>query len=170
MVKITLEGDAELKAALAKIQGKIPQEVSDVVVATAIEIERDAKWRIRNGPKTGTTYYRIYDEETGFTNIFAGDSEGYVASLKGRQNLSPTHQASAPGEAPAWDTGALAGSIRFDKVGNFTAEVSSKIKYAYWLEFGTLTMAARPFMRPAVEKARPKFLARMTTAIARVIQ
>jgi HK97 gp10 family phage protein len=55
-------------------------------------------------------------------------------------------------------------------VGNFTAEVSSKIKYAYWLEFGTLTMAARPFMRPAVEKARPKFLARMTTAIARVIQ
>lgn len=144
MVKITLEGDAELKAALAKIQGEIPQEVSNAVLATALEIQSDVKKRIQRGPASGRVYVKSSPKRT--------------------------HQASAPGQAPATDTGRLVNSVMFDQVDKVTAEVSSVVRYASWLEFGTFKMAARPAWRPAVEKARPKFLARMTTAIDRVLK
>ncbi len=57
------------------------------------------------------------------------------------------HQASAPGEPPASDTGALARSIKvkYDR-GAGTASVVAYAPYAYWLEFGTTKMAPRPFM------------------------
>lgn len=61
------------------------------------------------------------------------------------------HQASAPGEPPATDTGTLAGSIHVVP-GDRQAEVVASASYAAYLEFGTSKMAPRPYMRPAVDK------------------
>jgi HK97 gp10 family phage protein len=62
------------------------------------------------------------------------------------------HQASAPGEAPASDTGRLVQSIRVKhEPGSKRAIVVASTRYAVDLEFGTRHMAARPFLRPAVQ-------------------
>lgn len=68
-----------------------------------------------------------------------------------------THQASAPGESPAIDTGALINSISTHIEDRLTATVSETSEYAPHLEFGTTTMAPRPHMSPAFEHARNGF-------------
>lgn len=67
------------------------------------------------------------------------------------------HQASAPGEAPATDTGALAGSI-FAEPGseNLSAILVARMPYATHLEFGTRNMEPRPFMSRAAVFATQK--------------
>lgn len=71
------------------------------------------------------------------------------------------HQASAPGEAPAIDTGTLVNSIQVADYGRAGAMVSTNTEYADVLELGGRHVLARPFMRPAVEKIAPKFLGAM---------
>ena len=77
------------------------------------------------------------------------------------------HQASAPGQAPAIDTGALANSIYVATVSDNspppgadvtlpqpkrnTVNVGPSVWYGAVLEFGA-GMAPRPFMRPAVNR------------------
>ena len=67
------------------------------------------------------------------------------------------HQASAPGEAPATDTGNLAGSISVVPISPMTAEVQVTAEYAEVLELGGVHVEARPFLAPAVETVRPGF-------------
>ena len=68
------------------------------------------------------------------------------------------HVASAPGEPPNADTRHLDSNIetRLEK-SSFLPRVSveSNAEYSAALEYGTEKMAARPFMRPALEKNRP---------------
>lgn len=64
------------------------------------------------------------------------------------------HRASAPGDSPAVDTGRLRQSIGVQKVAQGHYRVGTNVQYAPLLEFGTRKMAARPFMRPALEKVR----------------
>lgn len=76
------------------------------------------------------------------------------------------HQASAPGEPPASDTGRLVKSIRtefdFDRL---VGRVIASTKYAALLETGTSRMAARPFMRPALANKRDAITARLNEAV-----
>ena len=65
------------------------------------------------------------------------------------------HQASAPGEAPASNTGDLARSIRVVKGEEKTWFVVARVPYASYLEFGTEYMEPRPFMTPAFVQALP---------------
>lgn len=69
---------------------------------------------------------------------------------------SVVHQASSAGEYPATDLGGLKDGINIDfgKAG-LSAFISSEAPYSTDLEFGTKNMAARPFMKPSLEKARP---------------
>lgn len=69
------------------------------------------------------------------------------------------HQASAPGEAPATDTGTLAGSIRTERAGGneIRTDVVVGAEYGAALEFGTSEIEPRPFIGPAVEAVRPSF-------------
>lgn len=79
------------------------------------------------------------------------------------------HQASAPGEAPATDTGNLANSIQAQMTGPLAAEVSVGAEYAAALEFGTADgkIAPRPFLEPALDAARPGFEAAVKSVLQR---
>ena len=74
---------------------------------------------------------------------------------------SIAHQASAPGEAPATDTGFLQTQIttqvkvKDDKV---IGQIIASAPYARHLEFGTTNIMPRPFMQPALEKNKNKIL------------
>lgn len=96
----------------------------------ATEFEIEIKNEIETGAKTGITYQR--------------------------GNIS--HTASAPGQAPASDSGKLVGSIRYKKKSATEHEVSINSEYALALEVGTSRMAARPFITPALQNAKKKLL------------
>ena len=64
-----------------------------------------------------------------------------------------THIASKAGDAPNTDTGRLIGSIQTELSGK-SVFVGTNVEYAPALEFGTTSMAARPFLRPALEAKR----------------
>lgn len=67
------------------------------------------------------------------------------------------HVASKPGEAPNTDTGALVQSIAFKvhKV-SLSAEVGTALAHGAHMEFGTRHVAARPWLKPAMDSNRSK--------------
>ena len=85
--------------------------------------------------------------------LMRGPKSGRIYPPKG-------HQASAGGEAPAIDTGNLANSISTELLSSDSnsawAQVGTGVEYAEPLEFGTSTMEARPFMRPAFDNNEAK--------------
>lgn len=81
------------------------------------------------------------------------------------------HQASAPGEPPASDTGRLAGMIQtvFDGE-EISGQVRVGAKYASALEFGTERMEPRPFARPAIENTKEDVHTDIANEIAKVLK
>ena len=72
------------------------------------------------------------------------------------------HTTSAAGEYPAADTGVLHTNIFADADSDgLGGSVESRAKYSEFLEFGTSKMAARPFMQPSAEQARPRIRQRL---------
>jgi HK97 gp10 family phage protein len=139
-VRIRLTGSDALQAALREASGDVRAAVAREVTATAIRLRKDIVRSIQRGPASGETYVKYKPRRV--------------------------HTASAPGQAPASDTGRLANSIEWDVMGPMTATVGSKLAYAVHLEYGTRKMAARPFFRPAVERMRKQFNARLNAAIS----
>jgi len=70
------------------------------------------------------------------------------------------HQASAPGQAPATDTGALIASIVIDRtdVPRGRIVIAATSAYAKHLEYGTRKMAPRPFLRRALRTMRRRIV------------
>lgn len=141
MTDFEITGDRELIEAMRNATDDILAGVSRAVTASALGLQGDVKQRVIRGPATGIVY-----EKTKPTR---------------------THQASAPDEAPATDTGRLANSIDFDAVDKFTATVGSNLVYAAALEFGvpSRNLEPRPYFTPAVEAMRPRHKARLEAAI-----
>lgn len=139
-MKTTLTGVVELKQALAEFGIQADKELKAIVQGTAQNIRTHAIKSILRGTKSGIEY----------------------------QKYSPRrkHRASAAGEAPASDTGRLAGAIRADIEGR-QAEVVADTEYAAWLEFGTQEIDPRPFMVPAMERERPKWEERLNGVVER---
>lgn len=128
-----------LKAFQKKLEKRLVKNPSNhlqhLVQRSATIVENEAVNSIRGGNKTGRVYMR-------------GGKE---------------HTASAAGEAPATDTGALASGITTrvktegtQVIGQIIANSFNVTPYAKDLEFGTTSMKPRPFMQPALEKNRPK--------------
>jgi HK97 gp10 family phage protein len=136
---LEITGTDEVAKALKAYGKRAEDEIAKAVTATALQVDGDIKKAIQRGAKSGRVYVR-----------------------RGK-----SHQASAPGQAPATDTGSLVSSIKFKQVTRLTAEVESRLAYAAFLEFGTQRMAARPAWVPAIEKARPDFARRVSDAIRR---
>lgn len=138
-IRVSINGNEALKAALLNMSDDVKDAVGDVVMQTAAELEADIKLRIQSGPKTGRTYRR----------------------------RGVTHQASAPGETPASDTGVLVGSIYHERESELAATVGSRLAYAMHLEHGTIHMAARPVWTPAAHQMEGVFHDRIEAALKR---
>lgn len=71
-------------------------------------------------------------------------------------------------------TGNLRNSIKAEThAGGLNADVGPRKPdgwYAHFLEWGTVKMAARPFMGPAWEAVRPRYIADVTAAVARALK
>ena len=128
---VKIEGLEDLNAVLAKLPAEFDREATALVNRTAQNIRNTAVKSIQKQSPGGVTYEKY--------------------------NPRRSHVASAKGQPPNTDTGRLAGSIRAVESGTPTAYVDALADYARDLEFGTRTMAARPFMTPAVEAEREKF-------------
>lgn len=75
-------------------------------------------------------------------------------------------EAGAKARAPV-DTGFLRTSIQSEMTGESEATISVGAEYGAFVEYGTRKTPAQPFLTPAVDAARPAFLAAIKTAGAR---
>jgi HK97 gp10 family phage protein len=85
-----------------------------------------------------------------------------------------THVASAPGETPAVLTGNLLNSIgsRLIEASDISARaaVGTNAEYAAALEYGTSHIAARPYLRPAVDENAENIVGAMETILQQEIE
>lgn len=142
-VSVEVKGLESLAKKSRRAAQIVSQEVAKALLASGMMIDADAKKSLTMGGKTGIVYEK--------------------------SNPRRTHRASAPGQAPASDTGRLVNSIGVRMVESNTAvEVftgGTEVKYAVMLEFGTKDIAPRPFMHPAAERNRRKIKQRFDRAL-----
>ena len=120
-----------LKQAMAKLKNlekDLEPDFQEVVKGGAQLIRGEAIKSIQSGAKSGIVYEKY--------------------------NPRRTHRASAPGQAPASDTGNLVSKITVRQDGQNKTNVESNAHYSAFLEYGTSKMEARPFMLPAFEKSK----------------
>jgi len=142
-ISVRLQGTAELRRALNRLRGaERRQAQQDGLEAGARVVETYVKTSMAEGGKSGQLYSR------------GGKS----------------HRASAPGEAPAVDYSNLYNSIQIEEVTPEQAIVSASAEYAEHLEFGTSRMAARPYLRPAVDEHEGEIVAAIEDAVRRFVQ
>jgi len=77
----------------------------------------------------------------------------------------PGHIPSKPGEPPNADTHVLDRSIHTDRIAPYKVDMIEDAPYAVALEYGTLRMAARPHVRPAVQRERAALIAGIVAAV-----
>jgi len=128
-IQVKVENTQAVADALRKYGKDAEREIGRAIDKMGLTVTSDVKRKIQRGPKTGEIYNR-----------------------RGKQ-----HRASAPGEAPATDTGTLVSSIYTSKINPLTIEVGSRLDYAYYLELGTVKMDPRPAWIPSIEENRAKF-------------
>jgi hypothetical protein len=68
---------------------------------------------------------------------------------------------SAPGAMPAIDTGELIGGLQTEMDSPTSGEFRSTAPHGIYVNYGTVNMAARPFMDPAAEVMREHFTREM---------
>jgi HK97 gp10 family phage protein len=138
-IKMTLDGLDELRKAFAEAGEEVRRKVEAVVTKTTIDVHRSAVQRIQRGPKTGNVYTK-YDPNR-------------------------EHQASAPGEAPATDTGRLASSVSWNVDRERGGFVYTNVDYGRILEFGTTNIGPRPWLFPSLEEHAPAFRKALTEVL-----
>jgi len=106
---------------LKRLANAAPDEADRAIRALAEDGRTFAVLLINESPATGRVYVR-----------------GKVS-----------HTASSPGEAPRTDIGTLINSIRVEHPSKGQANLVDGVEYGVYLEFGTDSMAARPFFGPA---------------------
>ena len=83
--------------------------------------------------------------------IKAATDETIITALKAVGAQAQGHATAEITAVGAVDTGRLRDSIEFD-VEDKTLYVGTNVEYAPYVEFGTVKMTARPYLRPAIEK------------------
>lgn len=142
----TFAGRRSLSVKLNAIGRRTGQEVGRAIRRGGLAIENAAVDKIISPPKTG----RIYAS---------------------KHRKGATHQASAPGEAPAADSGRLHQSITSVQTVNgperYVSETAANAPYAIALELGTSKIAPRPYMGPSFDEVRPQVEASIRAAVIR---
>jgi len=113
---------------LSKLNKQLEPDFQEIVKGGAQLIRGEAVKSIQSGAKSGIVYEKY--------------------------NPRRTHRASAPGEAPASDTGNLVSKIIVKQKSKNITNVESNANYSAFLEYGTSKMEPRPFMLPAFEKSK----------------
>jgi HK97 gp10 family phage protein len=131
MTTIKIKGLEPTLKNLKLLQNGLDKELTNVLRGGGQLIRGEAIRSIQSGPKSGRTYEKY--------------------------NPRRTHKASAPGQAPASDTGNLVSQIMSVADGKDTL-VESRAEYSKFLEFGTSKMLPRPFLFPASEKSTKKIV------------
>jgi len=111
--------------AFKNLQESSQKPMTDILKGGGQEIRNIAVKKIQSDPKSGRTYMKY--------------------------NPTRQHKASAPGEAPATDTGYLVSQIKVKAVKPDEVVVDSQAPYSAYLELGTAKIQPRPFMFPATE-------------------
>jgi HK97 gp10 family phage protein len=130
MTSVSVKNARSVDAILDKLEQQSNDYYTKVINYAVNQVRNEAILGIQQTPRTGKRYKR------------------------GKK----THIASSAGNPPAIDTGRLLNSINYAIKNRYTGEVYASTEYAAALEFGTVRMAARPFMQPALEKSRIKIL------------
>ena len=128
----------------------------------------DIKFSVKNLKKVLKQLNRLQkDMEVPFQEIVKGggqlirgeaiksiQSGGKSGVMYQKYNPRREHRASAPGQAPASDTGNLVSKIIVRQKSRDVTSVQSNANYSAFLEYGTSKMQPRPFMLPAFEKSK----------------
>ena len=157
---VKLTGFDQFEGRLKRMKEDAKKEIKVMLFEVANAIHGDMVQSLR-AAKHGKTYSRGYKR--------ISRRPGDIKAFKG--GMAHTfHRASAPGEAPATDTGALLRSVvlksekggltmfigvSFGSGGAKVTGESAPIEYAKFLEYGTSKIAARPFVKPALDKNMP---------------
>jgi len=92
------------------------------------------------------------------TNIAKVSMQQSPASGRSYMRGKKMHTASSPGNPPRPDSGRLVNSMRWDRMGTNGQTQQRRIiaatEYAFYEEFGTTKMEARPFMGPMAQQLR----------------
>lgn len=142
-VTVKVEGLDDLTRRMRRYGKAAEGAIEGELKGAAVETQRTAVLSIQKGPKTGEVY----------------------PPVQGRRG-SP-HQASAPGEPPATDTGRLASSITVLKKGDAWYAGTGE-DYGLYLELGTRDMEPRPWLKPAAEHAAARLEDRLVSALKRI--
>lgn len=138
---VTIEGLDKIAQSSDRIKQAVAQQIDIALYASAEHVATEYKISILNGQKSGREYKR----------------------------RSVIHRASAPGEAPASDTGRLVNAIHIILETAGTAIMRVATAYAMLLEVGTSKMAARPAAVPAMEKSKAWITNRLQDALRRAV-
>ncbi len=145
MVSVTMkvEGLDDLTRRLKKYGKAAEGAIDGELKAAAVETQRASVLSIQKGPKSGRVY----------------------PPISGRRG-SP-HQASAPGQPPATDTGRLANSITVLKRGDAWYAGTGE-DYGLYLEMGTRRIEPRPWLQPAANHSAARLVDRLVSALKRI--
>ncbi len=147
-IKINVKNLDKVLSQLSRLNKELEQPFQEVVKGGGQLIRAEAVKSIQSGGKSGIVYEKY--------------------------NPRRSHRSSAPGQAPASDTGNLVSKIRVKQKNPNTTQVESGADYSAFLEYGTSKMQPRPFLFPAFEKSRAKITQavfnRVVTAIERLVK
>ena len=157
-IETEIVGIKELEKALTQEVEGMTSAVARAVNVSLLQIHSDIVFSIARGTKTGRKYAGV---------LKAGKWE-HKPKWKRGKNKGGTHRASAQGEAPATDTGELVRKLSAKFVKSKSKAVgiiTSGADYSEWLEFGTMNMEKRPFIKPAIKKNRKSTIKRIEKAL-----
>ena len=143
-VEVKVNNIKKVLQQLEKLDKDLEPEFREVIKGGAQEIRGEAVKSIQTGSKSGILYQKY--------------------------NPRREHRASAPGEAPASDTGNLVSKIIVRQKDEDHVFVESNAHYSAFLEYGTSKMQPRPFLFPAFEKSRKPIVEATFKKVVRVIQ
>ncbi len=125
MIDIDVRGSEQIQQFLFSLGQKGMEIIESELHKIAVNVRNDILKSMRSSPGGGKIYRR--------GKIF--------------------HQASLPGNPPRVDTGNLWNRIFAEKGFDYSKVFTDNVKYAIYLEEGTVKMEARPFFEPAVERS-----------------
>ena len=127
-IKFRVTNLKKVLSQLENLDKQLEPEFQEIVKGGAQLIRGEAIKSIQTGAKSGVMY-QMY-------------------------NPRREHRSSAPGQAPASDTGNLVSKIIVRQKSQDVTSVESNANYSAFLEYGTSKMEPRPFMLPAFEKSK----------------